>query len=70
MSFAAQGKFQPVDQVVMDEEFPACSRLLSCTRSLASVHHIAEEKGPGLFMLLILHNGRMLMLIAFFKFFV
>ncbi|KAM7407157.1 hypothetical protein PAMA_003068 [Pampus argenteus] len=43
-------KFQPVDQVVMDEEFPACSRLLSCTHSLASMHHIAEEKGPGLFM--------------------
>uniref|UniRef100_A0A3B4XHY4 Ribonuclease H2 subunit B n=1 Tax=Seriola lalandi dorsalis TaxID=1841481 RepID=A0A3B4XHY4_SERLL len=39
-----QGKFQPVDQVVMDEEFPVCSRLLSCTRSLATLHHIAEEK--------------------------
>ncbi|TNN29892.1 Ribonuclease H2 subunit B [Liparis tanakae] len=40
-------KFQPVDQVVEDEEFPACSRLLSCTRSLASLHHIAEEKEVG-----------------------
>ncbi|KAM7407156.1 hypothetical protein PAMA_003068 [Pampus argenteus] len=40
-------KFQPVDQVVMDEEFPACSRLLSCTHSLASMHHIAEEKDVG-----------------------
>ncbi|CAJ1079695.1 ribonuclease H2 subunit B isoform X2 [Xyrichtys novacula] len=39
-----EGKFQPVDQVVMDEEFPACSRLLSCTHSLASLRHIAEEK--------------------------
>uniref|UniRef100_A0A3Q3XNK1 Ribonuclease H2 subunit B n=1 Tax=Mola mola TaxID=94237 RepID=A0A3Q3XNK1_MOLML len=39
-----EGKFQPVDQVVMDEEFPACSRLLSCSRSLASLHHVAEEK--------------------------
>ncbi|XP_074551337.1 ribonuclease H2 subunit B [Halichoeres trimaculatus] len=39
-----EGKFQPVDQVVMDEEFPACSRLLSCSRSLASLHHIADEK--------------------------
>ncbi|KAF0026632.1 hypothetical protein F2P81_021369 [Scophthalmus maximus] len=39
-----EGKFQPVDQIVMDEEFPACSRLLSCTHSLASLHHIAEEK--------------------------
>lgn len=42
-----EGKFQPVDQVVMDEEFPACSRLLSCTRSLASLHHVAEEKEAG-----------------------
>ncbi|XP_018558277.1 ribonuclease H2 subunit B isoform X1 [Lates calcarifer] len=42
-----EGKFQPVDQVVMDEEFPACSRLLSCTRSQASLHHIAEEKEVG-----------------------
>nr|XP_046260243.1 ribonuclease H2 subunit B isoform X2 [Scatophagus argus] len=42
-----EGKFQPVHQVVMDEEFPACSRLLSCTRSLASLHQIAEEKEVG-----------------------
>ncbi|XP_069010286.1 ribonuclease H2 subunit B isoform X2 [Embiotoca jacksoni] len=42
-----EGKFQPVDQVVTDEEFPACSRLLSCTRSRASLHHIAEEKEVG-----------------------
>ncbi|KAK2840001.1 hypothetical protein Q5P01_013741 [Channa striata] len=42
-----EGKFQPVDQVVMDEEFPVCSRLLSCTHSLASLHHIAEEKEAG-----------------------
>ncbi|KAF7666961.1 hypothetical protein LDENG_00085490 [Lucifuga dentata] len=42
-----EGKFQPMDQVVMDEEFPACSRLLRCTRSLASLHHIAEEKEVG-----------------------
>ncbi|XP_075962423.1 ribonuclease H2 subunit B isoform X1 [Anarhichas minor] len=42
-----EGKFQPVDQVVVDEEFPACSRLLRCTRSLASLHHIAEEKEVG-----------------------
>ncbi|XP_077392870.1 ribonuclease H2 subunit B isoform X1 [Festucalex cinctus] len=40
-------KFQPVDQMVMDEEFPACTRLLSCTRSLVSMHHIAEEKEVG-----------------------
>lgn len=39
-----EGKFQRVDQVVKDEEFPACSRLLSCARTLASLHRIAEEK--------------------------
>ncbi|XP_061580596.1 ribonuclease H2 subunit B isoform X2 [Cololabis saira] len=42
-----EGKFQPVNQVVMDEDFPACSRLLSCTHSLASLHHVAEEKEVG-----------------------
>ncbi|CAI5655597.1 ribonuclease H2 subunit B isoform X1 [Oreochromis niloticus] len=42
-----EGKFQRVDQVVKDEEFPACSRLLSCARTLASLHHIAEEKEAG-----------------------
>ncbi|KAG7501684.1 ribonuclease H2 subunit B isoform X1 [Solea senegalensis] len=42
-----EGKFQPVNQIVMDEDFPACSRLLSCTRSLASLLHIAEEKEMG-----------------------
>uniref|UniRef100_A0A665V4B4 Ribonuclease H2 subunit B n=1 Tax=Echeneis naucrates TaxID=173247 RepID=A0A665V4B4_ECHNA len=47
MLSAAQGKFQPVDQVVMDEEYPVCSRLLSCTRSSTSLHHIAEEKEVG-----------------------
>ncbi|KAA8587964.1 ribonuclease H2 subunit B isoform X1 [Etheostoma spectabile] len=47
MKSGKEGKFQPVDQVVVDEEFPACSRLLSCTRSLAFLHHIAEEKEVG-----------------------
>uniref|UniRef100_A0A8C3G2S1 Ribonuclease H2 subunit B n=1 Tax=Cyclopterus lumpus TaxID=8103 RepID=A0A8C3G2S1_CYCLU len=47
IKYGKEEKFQPVDQVVMDEEFPACSRLLSCTRSLASLHHIAEEKAVG-----------------------
>ncbi|XP_062312541.1 ribonuclease H2 subunit B isoform X2 [Osmerus eperlanus] len=42
-----EGKFQPMNQMVMDEDFPACTRLLNCTRSLASVHHIAEEKEVG-----------------------
>ncbi|KAM9802036.1 ribonuclease H2 subunit B [Syngnathus typhle] len=44
---AKEGKFQPADQMVMDEEFPACSRLLSCTRSLASMHHVVDEKEVG-----------------------
>ncbi|XP_068615759.1 ribonuclease H2 subunit B-like [Brachionichthys hirsutus] len=35
------GTFQPVDQVVTDEEFPSCSRLLKCAPSL---HNVAEEK--------------------------
>ncbi|KAJ8013311.1 hypothetical protein DPEC_G00051950 [Dallia pectoralis] len=42
-----EGKFQPVEQLVMDEDFPACTRLLSCTRSLATLHHVAEEKDVG-----------------------
>uniref|UniRef100_A0A3P8UWP1 Ribonuclease H2 subunit B n=1 Tax=Cynoglossus semilaevis TaxID=244447 RepID=A0A3P8UWP1_CYNSE len=42
-----EGKFQPVDQIVMDEDFPACPRLMTCTRSLSSLHHIAEEKEVG-----------------------
>lgn len=40
-------KFQPVDQVLADENFPACSRLLSCTCSLNSLHNIAEQKEVG-----------------------
>nr|XP_057938118.1 ribonuclease H2 subunit B [Doryrhamphus excisus] len=42
-----EDKFQPVAQMVMDEDFPACTKLLSCTRSLDSMHHIADEKEVG-----------------------
>ncbi|XP_061735338.1 ribonuclease H2 subunit B [Nerophis ophidion] len=42
-----EGKFQPVAQMVMDEDFPACTKLLSCSRSQASMHHIADEKEVG-----------------------
>ncbi|CAL1582004.1 unnamed protein product [Knipowitschia caucasica] len=37
-------KFQPMDQLLVDENFPACTRLLSCSYSL---HNIAEEKEVG-----------------------
>jgi len=43
----AGGKFQAVDQVVVDEEYPSCSRLLSNQRSVASLHHVTEEKEVG-----------------------
>lgn len=39
-----QGKFQPVEQVLMDEDFPACRRLLRCARTQASLPQVAEEK--------------------------
>ncbi|XP_020791937.1 ribonuclease H2 subunit B isoform X2 [Boleophthalmus pectinirostris] len=37
-------KFQPIEQLLVDENFPACSRLLNCPCSLS---HIAEEKEVG-----------------------
>ncbi|XP_044143258.1 ribonuclease H2 subunit B isoform X1 [Bufo gargarizans] len=42
-----QGKFQPVEQIVVDEEFPACSLLLQCTPVAQSLHHVTEEKEIG-----------------------
>ncbi|XP_022536228.2 ribonuclease H2 subunit B isoform X1 [Astyanax mexicanus] len=39
-----EGKFQPLQQVVMDEDYPACTRLLKCEQALESVHHVADEK--------------------------
>uniref|UniRef100_A0A673W8F0 Ribonuclease H2 subunit B wHTH domain-containing protein n=1 Tax=Salmo trutta TaxID=8032 RepID=A0A673W8F0_SALTR len=47
MSPLPYAKFQSVYQMVMDEDFPACTRLLSCTHSLASLHNVAEEKEVG-----------------------
>ncbi|XP_060642893.2 ribonuclease H2 subunit B isoform X2 [Anolis sagrei] len=38
------GKFQPLDQILIDEEFPSCSMLLQCTSTSQSIHHIVEEK--------------------------
>ncbi|XP_030642317.1 ribonuclease H2 subunit B [Chanos chanos] len=43
----AEGKFQPLQQVVMDEDYPGCMRLLSCTHSVDSLHHVADEKEVG-----------------------
>uniref|UniRef100_A0A8C6S7G6 Ribonuclease H2 subunit B n=1 Tax=Neogobius melanostomus TaxID=47308 RepID=A0A8C6S7G6_9GOBI len=37
-------KFQPLDQLLVDENFPSCSTLLSCSCSLC---HVAEEKEVG-----------------------
>ncbi|KAM3854582.1 ribonuclease H2 subunit B isoform 2-T3 [Vipera latastei] len=40
-----QGKFQPLDQVLVDEEFSSSIQLLQCTSTSQSVHHVAEQKG-------------------------
>uniref|UniRef100_A0A8C5S1F2 Rnh202 triple barrel domain-containing protein n=1 Tax=Laticauda laticaudata TaxID=8630 RepID=A0A8C5S1F2_LATLA len=40
-----QGKFQPLDQVLVDEEFSSSIQLLQCTNISQSIHHIAEQKG-------------------------
>nr|XP_033806038.1 ribonuclease H2 subunit B isoform X2 [Geotrypetes seraphini] len=42
-----QGKFQPVDQVIVDEEFPSSHILLQCTQAVQSLHHVTEEKEIG-----------------------
>ncbi|XP_061082566.1 ribonuclease H2 subunit B isoform X1 [Conger conger] len=42
-----EGNFQPVEQVVMDEDFPACTRLLRCARTRTSLLLVAEEKEVG-----------------------
>ncbi|XP_053141094.1 ribonuclease H2 subunit B isoform X4 [Hemicordylus capensis] len=39
-----QGKFQPLDQILVDEEFSSCTMLLQCANISQSVHHIVEEK--------------------------
>ncbi|CAJ0968209.1 unnamed protein product [Ranitomeya imitator] len=42
-----QGKFQPAEQIVVDEEFPSCNMLLQCTQVAQSLHHVTEEKEIG-----------------------
>ncbi|TFK07531.1 E3 ubiquitin-protein ligase RNF115 [Platysternon megacephalum] len=39
-----KGKFQPLDQVVVDSEFSSCTMLLQCARVMDSLHHVIEEK--------------------------
>lgn len=45
MYFQQQGKFQPLDQVVLDSEYPSCPLLLKCADVKQYIHHITEEKG-------------------------
>ncbi|NWW85674.1 RNH2B Ribonuclease, partial [Rhynochetos jubatus] len=42
-----QGKFQPIDQVVLDSEYPNCPLLLKCADVKQHIHHITEEKEIG-----------------------
>ncbi|XP_044524880.1 ribonuclease H2 subunit B [Gracilinanus agilis] len=42
-----QGKFQPLDQIVIDPEFPSCSMLLQCANLRLFLHHVTEEKEIG-----------------------
>nr|XP_025039564.1 ribonuclease H2 subunit B-like [Pelodiscus sinensis] len=42
-----QGKFQPLDQIVVDSEFSSCMLLLQCARVMDSLHHVVEEKEIG-----------------------
>ncbi|XP_052004887.1 ribonuclease H2 subunit B [Xyrauchen texanus] len=46
-SAAIEGKFQPLTQMVMDEDFPGCTRLLQCKQGLDSLHHVVDEKEVG-----------------------
>lgn len=45
MYFQQQGKFQPLDQVVLDSEYPNCPLLLKCADVKQYIQHVAEEKG-------------------------
>ncbi|XP_064360942.1 ribonuclease H2 subunit B isoform X1 [Dromaius novaehollandiae] len=42
-----KGKFQPLDQVVLDSEYPCCSLLLKCTDVKQTIHRVTEEKAIG-----------------------
>uniref|UniRef100_A0A8C5WZT2 Ribonuclease H2 subunit B n=1 Tax=Malurus cyaneus samueli TaxID=2593467 RepID=A0A8C5WZT2_9PASS len=42
-----QGKFQPLDQVVLDSEYPSCPLLLKCADVKQYIQHVTEEKEIG-----------------------
>ncbi|NXA11662.1 RNH2B Ribonuclease, partial [Sapayoa aenigma] len=42
-----QGKFQPLDQVVLDTEYPCCPLLLKCANVKQYIQHVTEEKEIG-----------------------
>ncbi|NXK87135.1 RNH2B Ribonuclease, partial [Formicarius rufipectus] len=42
-----QGKFQPLDQVVLDSEYPSCPLLLKCANVKQYIQHVTEEKEIG-----------------------
>ncbi|NXV77627.1 RNH2B Ribonuclease, partial [Atlantisia rogersi] len=42
-----QGKFQPLDQVVIDSDYPYCPLLLKCADVKQYIHHVTEEKEIG-----------------------
>ncbi|KAK2519002.1 Rnaseh2b [Columba livia] len=42
-----QGKFQPLDQVVIDSEYPNCPLLLKCADVKQYIHHVTDEKEIG-----------------------
>ncbi|XP_043105313.1 ribonuclease H2 subunit B isoform X2 [Puntigrus tetrazona] len=46
-STATEGKFQPAKQMIMDEDYPGCTRLLRCKQGLDCLHHVADEKEVG-----------------------
>lgn len=46
-AFKEQGKFQPLEQIVVDEEFPSCNMLLECSQVAKTLHHVTEEKEIG-----------------------
>ncbi|XP_062862202.1 ribonuclease H2 subunit B [Trichomycterus rosablanca] len=44
---AMDGKFKPLQQMVMDEEYPGCIALLKCMQALDTLHHVADKKEVG-----------------------